>query len=52
MMTLIGGFEGGDNELNALIDAFAFNDDFDLGFWGQWNVHGDDELEALDIVGV
>ena len=48
-MTLIEGFKDGDDELRALTDAFAIGDDFDRGCWGRGVVHGDNELEALDI---
>ena len=50
MMILTDGFEDGDNELRAITDAFADDDDFEQGFWGREDVNGDDELAALDIV--
>ena len=52
MMSLTDGFEDGDDELRALTDAFADDDDFEQGFWGREDVNGDDELSALDIVDV
>ena len=44
MMSLTEGFEDSDNELRALTDAFADDDDFEQGFWGREDVNGDDEL--------
>ena len=32
MMSLTDGFEDGDDELRALTDAFADDDDFEQGF--------------------